>query len=259
MTAQTSALQHIKNCKVEGNHIILPNYQIPPAEYTQVKRALEGICGLWSRSHQAFVFDSTPRHHFDRLCQGEQINLPAEFKKKTQFFYTPEAVLDLMHEYFYIGAGYRVFEPSGGEGHICDYLLKKYPTANYEWSLDVCEKEPIFQTVLRQKGYNVVHDDLMTMKRPERGYNLIVANPPFRGDQDMLHIMKMYSMLAPGGRLVSLMRYLPYIAESAVTRKFRAFLDDIGFYTEEKVPAGAFKESGTSIATQFVVLDMPLY
>lgn len=248
---------YLSECKLDGRLLYLPAYQIPPAEYSKVKRAINGIGGVWNTRSQAFVFNTDPRSLFDRIIKGEKINLDAEFKKKTQYFATTPEVFSEMAEYISISNDMRVLEPHGGEGFICDSLLDMFPRSQFDWRLDVCELYDPFQEALRLKGYNVIGSDFLELERPARGYSLIVANPPFSNGQDIRHFQKMYSVLAPGGRIVTCMSNAWRTSKDKDSVSLREWLNYY-FHSLIDLPAGAFKKSGTSIAACMLVFDKPL-
>lgn len=258
MTAQQNQLDvltHLQACQVEGNFVVPPAYDIPRPIYNRLKLAIEGIGGKWITKHQAFKFKNNPQSLFRRIAAGETINLERAFKKRTQYFPTPKLVMDMMADISYVGLDYRVLEPSAGEGSMCDYLTQMY--SNYNWSLDVCELEPTHRQILLDKGYNVVGEDFMNMEFPEKGYQLIWGNPPFFKESDIQHVMRMYELLAPGGRLVSVMSAGSIRSESKLGMMFdEFFLQD--FHNLIEVPAGAFKSSGTAVNTVIFSCDKPL-
>jgi hypothetical protein len=264
-----TAIANLERCSLKETRIFLPEQQLARESYLQIQRAIQGIGGIWSRKEQAFVFDSDPSSLWARVLAGEEIDLLREFKKRTQFFATPKEVVRLMMEYFDIGAGYAVLEPSAGDGGIADVLQEEFST--YPWTLHTVEKEETLRNILERKGHTVVGEDFMELLAMPL-YDLIVANPPFSKGQDMLHIMQMIKHLKPGGRIVSLMRNIEVddrkirdanpktlTHQGRIHKQFIEFLDNYGFYSTEKVPAGAFAASGTSIPTQIFVIDRPLY
>ena len=70
-------------------------------------------------------------------------------------------------------------------------------------------------------------------------------NPPFTQGQDVAHILHARSLLRPGGRLVAICGNGP---------KQRAVLEPLAAVWIE-LPSGAFKKSGTNVATAIVVID----
>ncbi len=249
-------LQALPDCRLEETNLFLPDYQIPVQQYQKVKRAIFGIGGIWDTSSQSFRFKTNPSELFARICQGDKIDLLASFKKKTQYFPTTERVLRKMEDYIDIGNGRRVLEPSAGEGAICDFLAQQFPMSKFDWTLEACEKHAPFQEVLTEKGYNVIGTDFLDMPKPERGYHLIVANPPFSNGQDVQHFWKMYSLLAPGGRIVTVMSNSWREAKDKASVELREWLGYM-FYSLEELPKGSFKQSGTQIAASFLVVDKP--
>lgn len=256
MTAYNSAIQtHLKACSVQSQRVFLPDYQIPDGDFPKVKRAIEGIGGQWTQQEQAYVFQSDPAELFNRICAGEAINLERTYRKKTQFFWTTAPVLKVMDELIFISRDMRVLEPSAGRGAIAQFLKDRYP--NYSWDLDCCEMDPHNRSILEQEGFNLVGDDFLSMATPERGYHLIVANPPFSGGQDIQHFNHMYKMLAPGGRMVVVMSKGWTTSPDLSATAFR---DDLSYFFHEVIdlPKGAFKQAGTAIEACVVRLDKPL-
>lgn len=256
MTAHQTAIQtHLNACRLEDQKVFLPHYQIPETDFPKVKRAIEGIGGKWLKSEQAYLFQENPQSLFNRICEGEEINLERTYRKKTQFFWTPRNVLDIIEQWIFIPRDARVLEPSAGRGAIARYLKESFP--NYPWQLDCCELDPYNRAILEDEGFNVIGEDFLAMPRPDRGYHIIVANPPFSGGQDIKHFRKMYELLAPGGRMVVVMSKGWQTSNDPTSVEFR---DDLNVFFHEVVdlPKGAFKEAGTSIETCIVMLDKPL-
>lgn len=250
-------LKALNDCSLEGSQLNLPSYQIPKSEYGKVKRAITGIGGTWNQKTQSFHFIGDPSDLFARVCSGEVIDLQASFKKSTQYFPTPESVLEEMCEYLSVGRGDRVLEPSAGEGAICDHLRVFFRMDDFDWDLDVCEMHPPFQELLRRKGLNLVGTDFLEMPRPDRGYHKIVANPPFSKGQDIQHFLKMYDLLAPGGRIVTVMSVRWRTANDKASLGLRDWLESF-YHSVIDLPKGAFRKSGTDIPTCLLIVDKPL-
>ena len=249
-----SHLQDLQQCIIDGNCVRLPDYQFPAKSFTKVKRLIEGIGGNWSTQTQAFEFTQAPDELFQRICDGETINLERDFKKRYQFFPTPKAVLRLIEDRIHIGRDMRVLEPSAGQGAICKHLRSLFP--NHDWQLDVCEINSDFHPVLEGMDCNIVGTDFLQMSAPRRGYHLIVANPPFSGGQDVIHFMRMYDLLAPGGRLLCVMSQNIASSKQSEYADVREWL---GYYFHEliEIPKGSFRSSGTNVKTYLVQIDKP--
>ncbi|WP_415912290.1 hypothetical protein [Neptuniibacter sp. QD37_11] len=254
--------EHLNECIVSGKSVKLPSYQIDATVFPQVKRAIQGIGGDWNSSSQAFLFDSDPSDLLKRIQAGESIQLERSFKKRTQFFHTPKAVFERMEEWVYPTHGMRVLEPEAGQGHLCDYWKDFASQVSYQDSmtLDVCEMEPEFQSLLEGKGYNVIGSDFMAMSPPENEedrYNLILANPPFSKNQDVIHVDHMYKFLKKSGMIVAIMSRNWKTASDGLAKEFREWAECGYLIHEEDIPAGMFRESGTGIQTSLVVIQRP--
>jgi len=83
-------------------------------------------------------------------------------------------------------------------------------------------------------------------------FERIIANPPFSRQADVDHVLHAYSLLAPGGRLVSVMSAGVTFRTTAKTARLMALKPVI-----EPLPDGAFKESGTNVRTCIVTLEKP--
>lgn len=246
----------LSECRLDGNLLFLPNVRIPSDQYQKVKIAIIGIGGVWNTRCQAFYFDADPSLLLERVINGERINLDAAFKKKTQYFSTTPEVFDEMYEYIQVSNDMRVLEPSAGEGFICDSLHVQFPLSRFDWKLDVCELYSPFQEKLRGKGYNIVGENFLTIDRPQRGYHLVVANLPLSNGQDVLHFRKMYSVLAPGGRIVKVMSNSwrkSVDRESASLREWRGYY----YHSIVDLSPGSFKRSGTNIGACLLIVDKP--
>ncbi len=82
----------------------------------------------------------------------------------------------------------------------------------------------------------------------------IVANPPFSKNQDIDHIYKMYEVLAPKGRLVTIASNHWKQSTNKKEIEFQNWLKRKNA-TIIDVEKGEFKESGTMIATSIIVIN----
>ena len=263
MTAmQTAITDHLRACTVRELSIALPEYQIPASEFPQVKRAIQGIGGVWNGQSQAFRFDSCPKTLFQRICQGESIDLARSFRKRTQFFETTEQVIEEMFKFILVDRDARILEPSAGNGALIKALKERAPY--HQGKIDYCEMEPEHQANIDRlaeaqswDNLNCVGGDFLQMPRPDKGYHLILANPPFSKDQDIAHFMRMYDMLAPGGRLICVMGTSWHTSTRKTHQEFKDWLNYF-FHEVIDLPANAFRDSGTAVKTCIVRLDKPL-
>jgi site-specific DNA-cytosine methylase len=108
----------------------------------------------------------------------------------------------------------------------------------------------------------VNRDDLIGVEyrgANQGGFNTILMNPPFErqlpyGAQDIEHVRRAHSLLAPGGRLVAIMGEGAFFRSYRQDEQFREWLEQQGA-TVIELPESAFKQSGTGVRTRMVVID----
>jgi len=113
------------------------------------------------------------------------------------FYPTPASVARRMASLLY-GAK-TVLEPSAGKGDLLGEDIWK--GLRKPQRLDVIEKNPDLQSVLRGKGFNVVHDDFLRFE-PTRMYDGIIMNPPFSEGAE--HLLRAWEIMDTG-RIVCLL------------------------------------------------------
>lgn len=235
-------LDSISKMTANGNRLELPQDE-HFANYAQVKKCLITAGGKYKRC--GFEFQEDAQIIKDRLIGGEAIN----DKKKFQFFATPEPLAKHLIDIAQVTYACRTLEPSAGQGAISNLLR------HYSADCVVVELMPQNATALTRQGYKVHEADFLSLSDKEIGtFDRIVANPPFTRNQDIDHIKHMYSLLNPNGRLVSVASKSWTFGSQKKQVAFREWLDELDSEIIE-VPAGAFKESGTSISAVIVVID----
>jgi phospholipid N-methyltransferase len=244
----------LQACTVEGTIVKLPADQLDRKVYLDTKKKLEHIGGKWKGGKTfGFVFDHDPTELLEQIANGEDRNL----KKETQFFPTPKEVIDLMLSKVSIFAHTCVLEPSAGRGAIVDVLLSEehFPIGN----VTMVEKDPLHRIYLKQQideAWNTkakLEDctDFLEYDIPEF-ISVILANPPFNKNQDIDHILKMYDGLHHG-TIVTLASKHWELSDNKKERFFRKWLKVVGAEVTP-IDQGAFKESGTMIATNLIVI-----
>lgn len=243
----------LPNCKIEGNTLKLPEVTLDRKDYLEVKKALELIGGKWKGGKvSAFVFPTDPTGLIDRIVNGEKVNTKKEF----QAFYTPKEVADKLVRLIDPQPGEVVLEPSAGNGALIDAILEYQPKAIVFY----CELMDINRHILAEKypGTNVVdvgnpsNDFLDHHGR----YSCIIANPPFAKNQDIDHVLHMYKLLKPGGRLISIMSNHWIDSTKKKETSFRDFLSRVGAF-HDMLPPESFKESGTTVSCGYVIIEKP--
>ena len=172
------------------------------------------------------------------------------------FFPTPKGAVTTMLDKADIQPGHRVLEPSAGKGDIMDMIREKHPEAK----LQGVEFAHSLKDVLDAKDHNVEFGDFLD-HAPEKPYDRIVMNPPFEKGQDIEHLKHAVSMLAPGGRVVSIAGEHAFFAGDKKAVAAREWLDRMGADVT-KMPAGSFTtKSGafrhTGVNSRMIVIDLP--
>lgn len=172
-------------------------------------------------------------------------------KKLPGFFPTPQVVIAQMLELAEIGRKHSVLEPSCGKGDILDALKARHPEA----AIRAVKQNRTLAEVLSAKGHDVEFGDFLEHRE---SYDRIVMNPPFENGAEIEHVRHAYSLLRPGGRLVSVMSLGPFSRSDQKSRAFREWLDELPSEVAqlpENSFAGveAFRE--TSVRTALVTID----
>lgn len=174
-------------------------------------------------------------------------------KQKYQFFPTPESLVDEMSVWVAPFDGCDLLEPSAGHGHLLHAFKRASMFSDMEFNIECCELLEIHQDILAAQGYMVVHDDFMTYQ-PEKQYDRILANPPFKRNQDIDHIRHMFELLKPGGRLVSLSGTSWTFGSQKKQRAFRDWLEETD-YDRYDYDQGVFKSVGAGVGGIVLVID----
>lgn len=235
-------LASLRKMIVNGNRLELPKDEHFD-NYPQVKKCLITAGAKYKRS--GFDFPEGAQTVLDRLLGGEAIN----DKKKYQYFATPDGFAKTLIEQAEVTANCRVLEPSAGQGAIANIVR------DMGAGCTVVELMPQNVKALERQGYEVHNHSFLELTENELGlFDKIVANPPFTNNQDIDHIRHMFSLLKPGGRLVSVASVSWTFGQQKKQVAFRAWLEDLGAVVTT-VAAGTFKESGTQVETVVIELD----
>ncbi|MBJ2189130.1 MAG: SAM-dependent DNA methyltransferase [Muribaculaceae bacterium] len=231
----------LQHCRFENNILYLPDVQLNPKSYAEVKKWIMEAGGKWQGGKtQGFTFDFDATRVTSILLKGERCNLQKDF----QFYATPDALADWLVSLSDVKSGYTILEPSAGSGSI----IKAVHRVNPDVVVDAFELMPENrQTLEKMTGVKLVGEDF-TQGVPCL-YNRIFANPPFSGNQDIRHVRAMYEALDPnnGEMCVITSRHWCQASEREC-EEFRQWLIDVKAEQHE-IPRGAFDESGTNVAT----------
>lgn len=244
------SIEILKKCLVEDKIIRLPTGNLDRKIYLEVKTKLELIGGKWKGNKtQGFVFLEDPSDLLKQISEGENRNIKKEF----QFFATHPDLADRLCELAEIDENNRVLEPSAGQGAIVNAINKLFP----DMGIECCEMMPLNRTIL-SKNPSVILKEEDFLKTPDSYYldqfDKIIANPPFSKNQDIDHIKRMWQCLKKGGRIVTISSNHWRNSDNKKEKEFKQWLDSVGHDLYE-VDAGSFKDSGTMISSNILVIN----
>lgn len=203
------------------------------------------------RALQAMIDARPQAQQESRQTKIEQLEAQIRLSNIPGYFPTPEPLVKMMLEVADLESMrplMRILEPSAGHGAIADAVK----AAGFGSMLGVCEINHQLHDLLALKGHFVIGRDCLTDVQAK--YHRILMNPPFENKQDMQHVRAMYEHLTDDGVLVAILSPHFEYAQDRVSEEFRAWLDEVGANWME-IPAGAFKQSGTQVATRLMIID----
>lgn len=235
--------QVLKKCRIEGNVVKLPEVQLERKLYLEVAKALNLIGGKWKGGKiMGFMFNNDPAELLAQIAGGEKRDLKKEF----QFFATPPELADHLVKLACIEKGNKILEPSAGQGAIVEAINREFPGLK----TDCYELMDINRTFLKKISTAlIIGNDFL--EHGKKKYDRIIANPPFTKNQDIAHIKEMYSILKPGGILVTIASRHWQFCNNKKETAFREWLTKMGAIIEE-VEEETFKQSGTLIKTVII-------
>lgn len=179
------------------------------------------------------------------------------------FYPTPKAVAYKMLDTVKLSGVNTILEPSAGKGDLVQAYIDYY---NEEWgryhsisisdcNVDCIEIDPDLQSILRGKGFHVVHNDFLTYNTYKQ-YDLILMNPPF--DHGAEHLLKAVSMIEYGGKCVCLLNAETLRNPYSYTRK-QLWQKINQYQAKVEYLKAAFEdaERSTDVETVIVTFDIP--
>ena len=237
----------LEHCTCAGHVLLLPMRKLPRPLYESVNKVLRAFGGKWNREARGHVFAGAAEVLLAEALSGDSV---VDQKKALQQFFTSPELAARMVEQAEIAPSMSVLEPSAGDGAIADEVAK-VPGVD----LHCMELDPKLCKTLRAKGYETWEGDFLEAPA-RRQFDRVVMNPPFENHQDIQHVEHAYSLLKPGGRLVSIMSPAFTFQTTRAPAAFRKLAERLGRW--EELPVGSFKDSGTRVQTVLVVLDREL-
>jgi predicted RNA methylase len=252
-SVDADVLQILRSMECNGNIARLKSGQLDRLTYQRVDKVLKAAGGKWNRDKGGHVFDGPAADALASiLTDGEYRNQ----KQEDGFFETPEELADHVADLAEIARGLSVLEPSAGKGRLVAAAARRGARP-----VVAVEINPQYIRALIEFGATaVLNKDFLAIIpqdfSPAAYFDRILMNPPFgqRGSQeDIAHVLHAWNFLRDGCRLVAIMSAGWTFRENKRSREFRAFVKTHGWW--EKLPEGAFKESGTMVNAVVAVLD----
>lgn len=142
---------------------------------------------------------------------------------------------------------YSILEPSAGEGFLANKIKEFFPKSKIECielNLEKWKK-------LLDNGFHSIHGDFLKLDFGNDKYDLIFAAPPFKGNVDLEHIMKMYDLLNDTGEIVSLTSPYWFTNNEPLQIKFREWLSDKP-HKIQMLPDMSFSEREKTVPTAII-------
>lgn len=238
-------LEILKQGNIEGNTYYLPKTQLERSKYDAVNKVLVALGAKWNKKANGHVFDYDITESFNQVLET---GIVTDWKKSTDFFYTPKNVVNEM-----LGlvvqpklAKIKLLEPSAGQGHILDLVKENFPNAE----IMCVEQNPMHCNRLKEKDYSPIQEDFMNIDVTPI-FDVILMNPPFT--YEMEHIQHAYKFLNEDGVLITICSGGILTKSTKKGKEFKQWFDSVDGY-DYLLPANSFKECGTSVNTKMLVI-----
>lgn len=239
-------LDVLRLATADDSHIYLQG-QMPKTLYRKVDAVLTAMGGKWiGGSRRAHRFQEPIAHDLlQAACRTGRYTDPRDHG----FFPTPMPLVMRMLDLAGIGQGMQVLEPQAGDGRLALAAAARCGGTHY---VTVCELLDTNLRKLSELGFAGVWSGDFLRVPPERRFHAAVLNPPFSGHQDAEHIVHASRFVVPSGTVTAIAsRSWMHQANNKKAAAFREFIAKVKA-TVEEIPSGAFRESGTEVATTLI-------
>lgn len=245
----------LATAEVDGLHVRL-TVQLDRNEYVQVNKILEALGGKWNRRERAHVFTADPSAALAEFLDGGAAPKPA--RTAEGYVATPPEIADRIVALADLAPGVAVLEPSAGDGALVSAIrrvgLDPMPV------VVAVEPNADRSSALIALAKVIVVDTLENFAASEPApFDAVVMNPPFAMPGQPTawidHVQLAWRLLAPGGRLVSV---VPAGFAHRQDRRHVAMRDLIAEHGGcDDLPIDAFEVSGTGVRTMAIWADKP--
>lgn len=232
----------------EGNMLKVYPQQLERKVYEDLNKVLEALGGKWKRGkgHVFACSDVELAEKLDSAIETGEYTCP----RGHEFFPTPTDLADRLVEKAEIQPRHMLLEPSAGQGALLDAVKRKFGNAKLEhyWAVEIM---PENRKALTDKGYDVFASDFDALLIGDKHFDRVIMNPPFR--RAPAHILKAYSVLKEGGRLVAIAPAGVTFRQDRDYKLVRALAEESGWI--EELPEGSFHEVGTDVNTVMLCIE----
>lgn len=245
LTPAPEVIAVLKEANVTDTQVVL-NGQLTPTLYKNVNKVLEMLGGKWNRSAKAHLFKESPVNAIAEICNGGKV---ANEKVINQAFYTPEDTALMLAKLLPVEYGQTILEPNVGGGALVKAVFKIHKDKNYSMvAYDIAPKtEPAIKVIVQ----DFLTTDFST-------FDHVIMNPPFSNNAFIHHIQHAYKKLKVGGTLISIVpSNWNSVNNTKVQQQWNNWIKELdrqGNLFAKDLPEGTFKESGTNIATSYIIL-----
>lgn len=240
----------LKDGTIENNVYYLPKVNLEREIYEKVDKVLKALGAKWNRKSKGHKFEYDISEELKYVYKDKKV---IDWKKATDFFYTPEKVVDIMISAYplYYAEKYKFLEPSCGQGHIVDKLHKLFENTE----ITCIEKNRMHCEFMKNKGYMPICADFLDIE-PDPSYDAVFMNPPFTDEVD--HIRHAYEFVKDGGYLISVASGNILENSNKKTQEFKKWFKEKEGYCY-KLPPESFKEAGTNVSTVLLLFEKDEY
>jgi phospholipid N-methyltransferase len=204
----------LAQAEVNGVRVTLP--QMDRKLYVAVNKVLDALGGTWNSRAKAHVFESDPTEALAAVVDGGEDTVVALPARTAEGFVPtpPHVATDMVRNYcdlMDLGAGWRVLEPSAGDGALVSAILEVQSDCtivavepNVERAAKIGDDPRVTLVAGRIEDYadDVIADDGQL-------FDLVVMNPPYSLPDDPTpwakHVQYAWSLLKTGGQLVAIL------------------------------------------------------
>ena len=232
--------------------------QLDRKEYVAVDKVLTAAGGKWDRKARAHVFPGSPMDALGEYLGGG--SAPKPTRTTEGYVATPDHIADLIVGYADrladLTVAHAALEPSAGDGRLAAAILRENP------DLPVVAVEPNAERAkqIADPRVEVLVDSIESYAATgPQPFDRVIMNPPFAvpgGPTVWIdHVQLAWTLLRPGGRLVSVAPAGLVQRQDRRHAAMRALVGEHGGW--DYLPDDAFKASGTAVHTVVLWLDRP--